>query len=436
MNKIDLKFKELREKNEKALIPFIALGDKSLDETVEIAQVLEKAGADIVELGIPFSDPLADGPIIQDAYHRALTSGINIKDMIKTVENITSKINIPVIIMVYYNVVYCKGVEKFLNDLENIIIVVRVRQEGLGPVGIILQIFPLDHHAQVLVVQNNAFDGQTLHMNGCQLLNIHEHGTVPVNIHDQSVRISQARSHGGGKSIAHGSQTAGSGQTAGLVKFEELSGKHLMLAHPRADDGVLVRRLAVELFNDSLRGDIPLAVLIGEGVLFFPAVNHAEPFRSAGVAGGFALPAFCGQSGVEYPEGVLHVCADGIRHLLVFIDLAGVNVNVNDRGFRTEHIDGACHAVVKPGAQGNNQIRFIHGVIRKHGSVHAQPTQGKRVGFRHGANAHQGGRHRNLGTFRKFQKIPGSFRRNDAAAGVNDRPPGVFTYQRMATTCI
>ena len=119
MNKIDLKFKELREKNEKALIPFIALGDKSLDETVEIAQVLEKAGADIVELGIPFSDPLADGPIIQDAYHRALTSGINIKDMIKTVENITSKINIPVIIMVYYNVVYCKGVEKFLNDLEN-----------------------------------------------------------------------------------------------------------------------------------------------------------------------------------------------------------------------------------------------------------------------------------------------------------------------------
>ena len=53
MNKIDLKFKELREKNEKALIPFIALGDKSLDETVEIAQVLEKAGADIVELGIP-----------------------------------------------------------------------------------------------------------------------------------------------------------------------------------------------------------------------------------------------------------------------------------------------------------------------------------------------------------------------------------------------
>ena len=199
-----------------------------------------------------------------------------------------------------------------------------------------------------------------------------------------------------------------------------------MLAHPRADDGVLVRRLAVELLNDSLRGDIPFAVLIGEGVLFFPAVNHAEPFRSAGVDGGFALPAFCGQSGVEHPEGVLHVCADGIRHLLVFIDLAGVDINVNDRGFRTEHIDGACHAVVKPGAQGNNQIRFIHGVIRKHGSVHAQPTQGKRVGFRHGANAHQGGRHRNLGTFRKFQKIPGSFRRNDAAAGVNDRPPGVF----------
>ena len=148
MNKIDLKFKELREKNEKALIPFIALGDKSLDETVEIAQVLEKAGADIVELGIPFSDPLADGPIIQDAYHRALTSGINIKDMIKTVENITSKINIPVIIMVYYNVVYCKGVEKFLNDLEN-----------AGVSGIIVPDVPLEEREELLkACENNNID--------------------------------------------------------------------------------------------------------------------------------------------------------------------------------------------------------------------------------------------------------------------------------------
>ena len=132
MNKIDLKFKELREKNEKALIPFIALGDKSLDETVEIAQVLEKAGADIVELGIPFSDPLADGPIIQDAYHRALTS----------------KINIPVIIMVYYNVVYCKGVEKFLNDLEN-----------AGVSGIIVPDVPLEEREELLkACENNNID--------------------------------------------------------------------------------------------------------------------------------------------------------------------------------------------------------------------------------------------------------------------------------------
>ena len=148
MNKIDLKFKELREKNEKALIPFIALGDKSLDETVEMVQVLEKAGADIVELGIPFSDPLADGPVIQDAYHRALTSGINIKNMIKTVENITSKINIPVIIMVYYNVVYCKGVEKFLNDLEN-----------AGVSGIIVPDVPLEEREELLkACENNNID--------------------------------------------------------------------------------------------------------------------------------------------------------------------------------------------------------------------------------------------------------------------------------------
>ena len=106
MNKIDLKFKELRERNEKAVIPFIALGSPNFSETIEMAKVLENAGADVLELGIPYSDPLADGPVIQTAYHNVLSSGVTFQQMLECVSKITSTINIPVVIMVYYNVVF------------------------------------------------------------------------------------------------------------------------------------------------------------------------------------------------------------------------------------------------------------------------------------------------------------------------------------------
>lgn len=148
MNKIDLRFKKLKEENKKALIPFIAMGDKTLSETVEMVKILESAGADIVELGIPFSDPLADGPVIQDAYHRALTSGIKIKDMIKTIKVITSSVNIPIVIMVYYNVVYCKGVDKFIDILGE-----------AGVSGLIVPDVPLEERDELLAAcENNNID--------------------------------------------------------------------------------------------------------------------------------------------------------------------------------------------------------------------------------------------------------------------------------------
>ena len=71
MNRIDEVFNKLKQENKKALIPFISNGDPSLDETVETVLELEKNGANIIELGIPFSDPLADGPVIQESYIRA-----------------------------------------------------------------------------------------------------------------------------------------------------------------------------------------------------------------------------------------------------------------------------------------------------------------------------------------------------------------------------
>ena len=139
MNKIDLKFRELKEKNEKTLISFIALGEPSFSETIAMAQELERAGADIIELGIPYSDPLADGPVIEAAYHNVLCRGTKLNDMLECVGAITSKIEIPVVIMVYYNVVFCRGVESFIESLSN-----------FGVSGLIIPDVPLEEREELL----------------------------------------------------------------------------------------------------------------------------------------------------------------------------------------------------------------------------------------------------------------------------------------------
>lgn len=116
MNRIDERFLELRLKGKKAFIPFITCGDPSIEETKNIVLELEKSGADIIELGVPFSDPLADGPIIQDSYCRALKNGFKVKDIFKCGREIRKSSSIPLVIMIYYNLVYTIGVEKFLKE--------------------------------------------------------------------------------------------------------------------------------------------------------------------------------------------------------------------------------------------------------------------------------------------------------------------------------
>ena len=78
MNRIEARFQELRAAGQKAFIPYIAAGDPTLERTAEIVVALEEAGADLIELGIPFSDPLADGPVIQRATERALAGGAHL----------------------------------------------------------------------------------------------------------------------------------------------------------------------------------------------------------------------------------------------------------------------------------------------------------------------------------------------------------------------
>lgn len=112
MNRIDQKFKEL--KNSKALIPFITAGDPDLKTTEALVLALEKAGADIIELGIPFSDPMADGPVIQAASERALKKGTTLLKVLALVKKLRSKTQIPIVLMGYYNPIFVMGEEKFV----------------------------------------------------------------------------------------------------------------------------------------------------------------------------------------------------------------------------------------------------------------------------------------------------------------------------------
>lgn len=116
MNSITSVFNNLKKDNKKALIPYIMAGDPSLEETEQHVYALEESGADLIELGVPFSDPLADGPTIQRASERALLNGVTLKKVIALVHKVREKSSIPLIVMTYYNPVFKYGQEQFIKD--------------------------------------------------------------------------------------------------------------------------------------------------------------------------------------------------------------------------------------------------------------------------------------------------------------------------------
>src|SRR5207245_367835 len=113
MNRLETTFTRLRDKGEKALIAYLMAGDPTLEDTEAYVQQLADAGADIIELGVPFSDPIADGPVIQQAAERALRSGTSLKKILATVRSLRTKTQIPLVLMAYYNSIFRYGEEAF-----------------------------------------------------------------------------------------------------------------------------------------------------------------------------------------------------------------------------------------------------------------------------------------------------------------------------------
>lgn len=119
--------------NGKAFIPFITCGDPDLATTAEIVRSAVMAGADLIELGIPFSDPTAEGPVIQGANIRALAGGVTTDKVFELVENLRKDVKIPLVFMTYANVVFSYGAEKFMK---------RCQETGID--GIILPDLPFE----------------------------------------------------------------------------------------------------------------------------------------------------------------------------------------------------------------------------------------------------------------------------------------------------
>lgn len=116
MSRITQVFKQLTKTGKKAFIPYIMAGDPTLVDTKRFISELADAGADLIELGVPFTDPLADGPTIQRAHERALAQGVTLRKVLAFVEEVRQDTKIPLILMTYYNPVFKYGPEAFVKE--------------------------------------------------------------------------------------------------------------------------------------------------------------------------------------------------------------------------------------------------------------------------------------------------------------------------------
>lgn len=116
MNRIEQRFAQLKEQGKKALVTYIGAGDPDLDATRDLVIAFDKAGVDIMELGVPFSDPMADGPVNQLAAQRGLESGTTPPKLLATVAEIRIESDIPIVLYIYYNLLHRPGIENFIKD--------------------------------------------------------------------------------------------------------------------------------------------------------------------------------------------------------------------------------------------------------------------------------------------------------------------------------
>ncbi|MBN3905297.1 MAG: tryptophan synthase subunit alpha [Nostoc sp. NMS1] len=139
MTSISADFQTLRDRQQCALIPFITAGDPNLETTAQALRILDRNGADFIELGIPYSDPLADGPVIQAAATRALQKGTKLEQVLKMLEAVTPTLKAPIILFTYYNPILHRGIKTFLAQIA-----------AAGARGLVVPDLPLEEAEELI----------------------------------------------------------------------------------------------------------------------------------------------------------------------------------------------------------------------------------------------------------------------------------------------
>lgn len=139
MSSVSECFERLRNQAQCALIPFLTAGDPDLETTAKALEILDRSGADLIELGVPYSDPLADGPVIQAAATRSLAQGTRLEDVLQLVKQSAPSLRAPIILFTYYNPILNRGIEKFLKDIAEV-----------GAKGLVVPDLPLEEAETLL----------------------------------------------------------------------------------------------------------------------------------------------------------------------------------------------------------------------------------------------------------------------------------------------
>ena len=145
MFQVSSQFQTLRSHHQCALIPFITAGDPDLETTAAALLTLDQNGADLIELGVPYSDPLADGPVIQAAATRALQGGTTLDQVLSLVQTVSPQLRAPLILFTYYNPILNRGVKTFIDDIAR-----------AGVAGLVVPDLPLEEMENLLAIASAA----------------------------------------------------------------------------------------------------------------------------------------------------------------------------------------------------------------------------------------------------------------------------------------
>jgi tryptophan synthase alpha chain len=145
MGSVGKQIETLRDRGQCALIPFITAGDPDLETTAQALHVLDRSGADLIELGVPYSDPLADGPVIQAAATRALQRGTRLEQVLEMLKTVSPHLQAPIILFTYYNPIINRGISTFMQQIA-----------AAGASGLVIPDLPLEEVDAVLTAAKHS----------------------------------------------------------------------------------------------------------------------------------------------------------------------------------------------------------------------------------------------------------------------------------------